>query len=100
MNLKPDPNFIDAGDLIPLSNPSKLQTLVFPSNMVPLLLEYSTYRVINRTDVCECPLLANSITWHKLFSCKDNAVTVEGFSPHYVFKNSFQLFESILQELT
>ena len=53
INLKPDCTLLDVGDLILLSNIPQPRMLIHALENVPFLLEYLTYRVINRTELCE-----------------------------------------------
>ena len=51
---------LDAGDLLILSNLQKPWTIACKEVSQVFEIEYSTYRIINRSDLCECSLTANN----------------------------------------
>ena len=53
INLKPYPMLLDAGDLVLLLNLQRPWALVCILENGPFLLKFSTYRVINRTEICK-----------------------------------------------
>ena len=57
ISLKLDPTHLDTEDLILLSNLPKPWALVFVTENRPCQLEYSTHRVTNWMDFCECSFL-------------------------------------------
>ena len=93
MNIKLDPTLLDAGYLIVFSNLLKLWTLVCTLEKRPLLLEYSTYQVINRTMFCECSFLAGPyFLLQTMLSCQDNTAITDGlFSMYYICLAKFFL---------
>ena len=51
---------LDAGDLLILSNLQKLWTIAYKDISRVFEIEYSTYRILNRSELCECSLTAGN----------------------------------------
>ena len=51
----PESKILDAGDILILSNLLKLWTIVCKDVDRTFDLEYSTYCILNRSELCECP---------------------------------------------
>ena len=50
----PESKILDAGDILILSNLQKPWTIVCKDVNRTFELEYSTYRILNRSKLCEC----------------------------------------------
>ena len=85
INLKPEPILL--GALIMLSFLPKWGILICAPENRLFLLEYSTYRVINRTEFCECSFFARPYyLTQTMLSCKNNAAAIgKLLSTCYVF---------------
>ena len=59
-NTVPESKIPDAGDILILSNPRKPWTVVCKDVDRTFELEYSTYRILNRSKLCECSLMAGN----------------------------------------
>ena len=87
MNMKPDPTLFDVGNLILLSNLPKPWTVVCVLEQA-ISIEYSVYRVINRTEFCECSLLGGPYYLvNIILFCMENAATIDSFSSIYYMFN-------------
>ena len=56
----PESKIIDASDILILSNLQKPWTIVCKDVDQTFELEYSTYRILNRSELCECSLTAGN----------------------------------------
>ena len=56
----PESKILDAGDLIILSNLEKPWTIACKDISRVFEIEYSTYRILNRLELCECSLTAGN----------------------------------------
>ena len=56
----PDSKILDAGDILMLSNLQKPWTTVCKDVNRTFELEYSTYHILNRSELCECSLMASN----------------------------------------
>ena len=56
----PESKILDASDILILSNLQKPWTIVCKDVNRTLELEYSTYRILNRYELCECSLTAGN----------------------------------------
>ena len=50
------PKFLDTGDQFVLSNLPQTWILICEKNNKPFTIPYSTYLIINHTELCECSL--------------------------------------------
>ena len=79
MNMKLDPSFLDAGDLMLLANLLKPWTVICALENWLLPLEFPTYAVINRTEFCEFSFAVESYYLAQtMLSCQDNATATDG----------------------
>ena len=79
INLKVDPTFLAAWDLILLSNLPKPCTLLCTLDNRQFTLQYSTCRLIKRTGVCECSFLVGPYYLAQIIlTCQCNAATMDG----------------------
>ena len=56
----PESKILDAGDLLILSNLQKPRTIACKDISRVFEIEYSTYRILNRSELCECSLTAGN----------------------------------------
>ena len=56
----PESKTLDAGDLLILSNLQKPWTIACKDISTVFEIEYSTYRILNRLELCECSLTAGN----------------------------------------
>ena len=56
----PESKILDAGDLLILSNLKKPWTISCKDISRDFEIEYSTYRILNRSELCECSLTAGN----------------------------------------
>ena len=56
----PESKILDAGDLLILSNLQKPWTIAYKDVSRVFEIEYSTYRILNRSELCECSLTAGN----------------------------------------
>ena len=56
----PESKILDAGDLLILSNLQKPWTIAYKDVSRVFEIEYSTYHVLNRSELCECSLTAGN----------------------------------------
>ena len=56
----PESKILDAGDLLILSNSQKPWTIACKDISRVFKIEYSTYRILNRSELCECSLIAGN----------------------------------------
>ena len=56
----PESKILDAGDLLILSNFQKSWTIACKDISRVFEIEYSTYRILNRSELCECSLTAGN----------------------------------------
>ena len=56
----PESKILDAGDLLILSNLQKSWTIVCKDISRVFEIEYSTYHILNRSELCECSLTAGN----------------------------------------
>ena len=56
----PESKILDTGNILILSNLQKPWTLVCKDVNRTFELEYSTYRILNRSKLCECSLMAGN----------------------------------------
>ena len=56
----PESKILDASDILILSNLQKPWTIVCKDVNRTFDLEYSTYHILNRSELCECSLMAGN----------------------------------------
>ena len=84
LNIPPTPRVLDAGTQLVLSNLPAPWTLVCKPNNRPFQIEYSTYRIINRTELCECSLSArNFMLEQSTMVCGASEAAKDGFFTTY-----------------
>ena len=81
------PIILDAGDLLVLSNLPTPWVLVCDPHHRPIQIEPSTYRILNRSELCECSLSAGAyFLGQTRQSCDDSPLATDGtFQTYYTF---------------
>ena len=83
----PESEILDAGNILILSNLQKPWTIVCKDVDRTFDLEYSTYRILNRSELCECFLTAGNYLLSQATShCGDMSEAKDGFfTTYYAF---------------
>ena len=83
----PESKILDAGDLLILSNLQKPWTIVCKGVSRVFEIEYSTYRILNRSELCECSLTAgNYLLSYTNINCGNTPEARDGyFTTYYSF---------------
>ena len=80
----PESKILDAGDILILSNLQKPWTIVCKDVDRTFDLEYSTYRILNRSKLCECSLTAgNYLLSQATSNCGGTPEAKDGFFTIY-----------------
>ena len=83
----PESKILDAGDLLILSNLQKPWTIACKDISRVFDIEYSTYRILNRSELCECLLTAgNYLLSYTNINCGNAPEARDGyFTTYYSF---------------
>ena len=83
----PESKILDAGDLLILSNLQKPGTIACKDISRVFEIEYSTYRILNRSELCECLLTAgNYLLSYTNINCGNAPEARDGyFTTYYSF---------------
>ena len=83
----PEPKILDAGDLLMLSNLQKPWTIACKDISRVFEIEYSTYHILNRSELCECSLTAgNYLLSYMNINCGNAPEARDGyFTTYYSF---------------
>ena len=83
----PESKILDAGDLLILSNLQKPWTIACKDVSRVFEIEYSTYRILNRSELCECSLTAgNYLLSYTNINCGNVPEARDGyFTTYYSF---------------
>ena len=83
----PESKILDAGDLLILSNLQKPWTIACKDISRIFEIEYSTYCILNRSELCECSLTAgNYLLSYMNINCGNAPEARDGyFTTHYSF---------------
>ena len=83
----PESKILDAGDLLILSNLQKPQTIACKDISRVFEIEYSTYCILNRLELCECSLTAgNYLLSYMNINCGNAPEARDGyFTTYYTF---------------
>ena len=83
----PESKILDAGDLLILSNLQKPWTIACKDISRVFEIEYSTYRILNRSELCECSLTAgNYLLSYMNINCGNAPEARDGyFTTYYSF---------------
>ena len=88
----PESEILDAGNILILSNLQKPWTIVCKDVNRIFELEYSTYHILNRSELCECSLTAgNYLLSQTASSCGDIPEAKDGFFTTYYAFNKIVL---------
>ena len=85
----PESKILDAGNLLILSNLQKPWTIACKDISRVYEIEYSTYRILNRSELCECSLTAgNYLLSYTNINCGNTPEARDGyFTTYYSFNN-------------
>ena len=83
----PESKILDAGNILILSNLQKLWTIACKDVSRVFEIEYSTYRILNRSELCECSLTAgNYLLSQTDTNCGEMPEARDGyFTTYYAF---------------
>ena len=83
----PESKILDAGDLLIFSNLQKLWTIACKDVSQVFEIEYSTYCMLNRSELCECSLTAgNYLLSYTNINCKNAPEATDSyFTTYYSF---------------
>ena len=83
----PESKILDAGDLLILSNLQKPRTIACKDVSRVFEIEYSTYHILNRSELCECSLTAgNYLLSYTNINCGNAPEARDGyFTTYYSF---------------
>ena len=83
----PESKILDAGDLLILSNLQKPWTIACKDVSQVFEIEYSTYCILNRSELCECSLMAgNYLLSYTSTNCGNAPEARDGyFTTYYLF---------------
>ena len=83
----PESKILDAGNLLILSNLQKLWTIACKDISRVFEIEYSTYHILNRSELCECSLTAgNYLLSYTNINCGNAPEARDGyFTTYYSF---------------
>ena len=83
----PESEILDAGDLLILSNLQNPWTIACKDISRVFEIEYSTYRILNRSELCECSLTAgNYLLSYRNINCGNVPEARDGyFTTYYSF---------------
>ena len=88
----PESKILDAGDIFTLSNLQKPWTIVCKDVDRTFDLKYSTYHILNRSELCECSLTAGIyLLSQTAFNCGDMPEVKDGFFITYYAFNRIVL---------
>ena len=85
----PESKILDTGNILILSKPQNPWTIVCKDVDRIFEIEYSTYHLLNRSELCECSLTAgNYLLSQTASNCGDMPETKDGFfTTYYAFNN-------------
>ena len=88
----PESKILDTGDLLILSNLQKPWTIACKDVSQVFEIEYSTYRILNRLELCECSLTAgNYLLSYTNINCGNAPEARDGFFTTYYSFNKIVL---------
>ena len=81
-----EPALLDAGNQLVLSNLPQPWSLLCPPDDQPIPLPYSTYRIVNRTEFCDCSLAAGPyFIGQAALDCDGSAAQDGIFTTYYTY---------------
>ena len=88
----PESKILDAGNLLILSNLQKPWTFACKDISRVFEIEYSTYRILNRSELCECSLTAgNYLLSYTNINCQNAPEARDSYFTTYYFFNKIVL---------
>ena len=76
----PESKILDAGNILILSNLQKPWTIACKDISRAFLIEYSTYHILNRSELCKCSLTAGNYLLSEIVSnCRDMPEARDGY---------------------
>ena len=88
----PESKILDTSDLLILSNLQKPWTIACKDVSRVFEIEYSTYRILNRSELCECSLTAgNYLLSYTNINCQNTPEARDGYFTTYYFFNKIVL---------
>ena len=88
----PESKILEAGDLLILSNLQKSWTIACKDVSRVFEIEYSTYRILNRSELCECSLTAgNYLLSYTNINCENAPEARDGYFTTYHLFNKIVL---------
>ena len=91
-NTTPESKILDAGDLLILSNLQKPWTIACKDASQVFEIEYSTYYVLNRSELCECSLTTgNYLLSYTNINCGNAPEARDGYFTTYFSFNKIVL---------
>ena len=88
----PDSTMLDTSDLLILSNLQKPWTIACKDVSRVFEIEYSTYRILNKSELCKCSLTAgNYLLSYKNINCGNAPEARDGYFPTYYSFNKIVL---------
>ena len=88
----PESKILDAGDLLILSNLQKPWTIACKDSSRVFETEYSTYRILNRSELCKCSLTAgNYLLSYTNINCGNAPEARDGYFTTYYSFNKITL---------
>ena len=88
----PESKILDAGDLLILLNLQKPWTIACKDVSRVFEIEYSTYRILNRSELCECSLMVgNYLLSYTNTNCGNAPEARDGYFPTYYSFNKIVL---------
>ena len=88
----PESKILDAGDLLILSNLQKPWTIACKDVSQVFEIEYSTYHILNRSELCECSLTAgNYLLSYTSTNCGNAPEASDGYFTTYYSLNKIVL---------
>ena len=99
-NIVPESKILDTDDLLILSNLHKPWTIACKDVSCVFEIEYSTYRILNRSELCECSLMAgNYLLSYTNINCGNVPEARDGYFTTYYSFNKIVL-DVITEKLT
>ena len=98
----PESKILDAGDLLILSNLQKPWTIACKDISRVFEIEYSSYRILNRSELCECSLTAgNYLLSYMNINCGNAPEARDSyFTTYYSFNKKMEKFNIQVDENT
>ena len=93
----PESKILDASNLLILSNLQKPWTIACKDISRVFEIEYSTYRIFNRSEVCECSLMAgNYLLSYTNINCGNAPEARDGYFTTYYSFNKIVLQQNLI----